>query len=155
MKGLNSLIALGAWILWNHRNRSVFDGLSPSVPAALSQAREERHLQEMTGPKGLSFLAATNLVSQLCQMKWCICSQLSLWIVSCIYVLDLLRRDFLQSGSILDHPYFLLNIMMRTSPARSRKKFWDKEGKHWDKVKEGEKTQSSMSNCVVSAPPKP
>jgi hypothetical protein len=44
MKGLNSLIALGAWILWNHRNRSVFDGLSPSVPAALSQAREERHL---------------------------------------------------------------------------------------------------------------
>jgi hypothetical protein len=32
MRGLNSLIALGAWILWNHWNRIVFDGLSPSVP---------------------------------------------------------------------------------------------------------------------------
>jgi hypothetical protein len=44
MGGLNSLIALGAWILWNHRNRIVFDGLSSSVSAALSQAREEHQL---------------------------------------------------------------------------------------------------------------
>jgi hypothetical protein len=35
MKGVNSLIALGAWIIWNHRNRIVFDGISPSVSAAL------------------------------------------------------------------------------------------------------------------------
>jgi hypothetical protein len=56
---INSLIALGAWIIWNHRNRIVFDGISPSVSAALCQAREEQQLWEMAGAKGLSFLAAT------------------------------------------------------------------------------------------------
>jgi hypothetical protein len=56
---VNSLIALGAWIIWNHRNRIVFDGISPSVSAALCQAREEQQLWEMAGAKGLSFLAAT------------------------------------------------------------------------------------------------
>jgi hypothetical protein len=30
-KGLNSLISLGLWILWNHRNACVFDGLSPCL----------------------------------------------------------------------------------------------------------------------------
>jgi hypothetical protein len=63
MRGLNYLIALGAWILWNHRNRIFFDGLSPSVSAALCKAREEEHLWEMAGAKGLSFLAATTRVS--------------------------------------------------------------------------------------------
>jgi hypothetical protein len=57
------LIVLGAWILWKHPNRCVFDGISPSIPAALSQAREERYLWEMAGAQGHSFLAATNLVS--------------------------------------------------------------------------------------------
>ncbi|KAL5673025.1 hypothetical protein ACJX0J_017331, partial [Zea mays] len=42
MRGLNSLIALGAWILWNHQNRIVFDGLPPSVSTSLGQAREEQ-----------------------------------------------------------------------------------------------------------------
>jgi hypothetical protein len=59
MRGVNSLIALGAWIIWNHRNRIVFDGISPSVSAALCQAREEQQLWEMARAKGLSFLAAT------------------------------------------------------------------------------------------------
>jgi hypothetical protein len=58
-RGLNSLIALGAWILWNHQNRIIFDGLSPSISTALRQAREEQQLWEMAGAKGLSFLAAT------------------------------------------------------------------------------------------------
>jgi hypothetical protein len=52
-KGLNSLIALSGWIIWNHRNICVFDGLSPSVPEALIQAREELRLWEMAGAKGL------------------------------------------------------------------------------------------------------
>lgn len=42
MRGLNSLIALGSWILWNHQNRIVFDGLPPSVSASLCQVREEQ-----------------------------------------------------------------------------------------------------------------
>jgi hypothetical protein len=41
-KGLNLLIILGAWILWKHCNRCVFDGTAPSLVAALSQANEER-----------------------------------------------------------------------------------------------------------------
>jgi hypothetical protein len=63
MRGLSSLIALGVWILWNHWNRIVFDGLSPSVLVALCHASEEQQLSEMPGAKGLSFLAATILVS--------------------------------------------------------------------------------------------
>ncbi|GJM91702.1 hypothetical protein PR202_ga08105 [Eleusine coracana subsp. coracana] len=57
-RGLNTLIILGAWILWNHRNRCVFDGISPSLAAALVQAGEERYLWELAGAKGLSFLTA-------------------------------------------------------------------------------------------------
>lgn len=63
MKDLNSLIALGTWILWKYQNRCVFDGVSPRISAALSQAREECHLWEMAGAKGLSFLVATCHVS--------------------------------------------------------------------------------------------
>jgi hypothetical protein len=66
MRALNSLIALGAWILWNHRNRIVFDGLSPSVSTALRQAREEQQLWEMAGAKGRSFLAATTRLLAAC-----------------------------------------------------------------------------------------
>lgn len=34
-KGLNSLIVLGAWVIWNHRNRCVFDGAVPNIAEAL------------------------------------------------------------------------------------------------------------------------
>jgi hypothetical protein len=57
-KGLNSLVILGAWILWKHRNRCVFDGISPSLAAALSQAEEEKKTWELVGAKGISFLVA-------------------------------------------------------------------------------------------------
>jgi hypothetical protein len=57
-KGLNSTIILGAWILWKHSNRCVFDGDAPSLAAALSQADEERSVCEMAGAKGISFLMA-------------------------------------------------------------------------------------------------
>ncbi|GJN13324.1 hypothetical protein PR202_gb00016 [Eleusine coracana subsp. coracana] len=57
-KGLNSLIILGAWVLWNHRNRCVFDRISPILPAILVQAEEERYLWELAGAKGVSFLTA-------------------------------------------------------------------------------------------------
>ena len=33
-KGLKSLIILGAWTLWNHRNNCVFDGASPNLARA-------------------------------------------------------------------------------------------------------------------------
>jgi hypothetical protein len=57
-KGLNSLIVLGAWTLWNHRNRCVFYGIVPSLGAALTLAGEERRLWSLAGAKGLSSLTA-------------------------------------------------------------------------------------------------
>lgn len=36
LKGLNSLIVLGAWSIWNHRNRCVFYGTAPSLGGALT-----------------------------------------------------------------------------------------------------------------------
>lgn len=58
-KGLSSLIALGAWIISNHRNKCIFDGWTPNVSLALSLAREERLMWEMAGAKSLSYLAAS------------------------------------------------------------------------------------------------
>jgi hypothetical protein len=55
-KGLNSLLILGAWTLWKHCNRCVFDGASPNLAAALSQAEEERVVWEPAGAKGITFL---------------------------------------------------------------------------------------------------
>jgi len=41
-KELNSLIILGAWIIWNHHNRCVFDGTPPNLAGALLLASEEQ-----------------------------------------------------------------------------------------------------------------
>jgi hypothetical protein len=57
-KGLNSLIILGAWAIWNHRNRCVFDGWNSNITLILSWAKEEMHRWEITGAKGISYLAA-------------------------------------------------------------------------------------------------
>lgn len=39
-KGLNSLIVLGAWILWNHCNRCVFDGVAPNLLETLARVQK-------------------------------------------------------------------------------------------------------------------
>jgi hypothetical protein len=57
-KGLDSLLSLGAWLIWNHRNRVVFDGVAPSLSLLLQTAHEEREKWQVAGAKGLSFLAA-------------------------------------------------------------------------------------------------
>jgi hypothetical protein len=57
-RGLNSIIILGAWVLWKHRNRCGFDVAAPSLAAALSQAGEDRLMWEVAGARGLSSLAA-------------------------------------------------------------------------------------------------
>jgi hypothetical protein len=40
-KGLNSIIILGVWTLWNHRNHGVFDGVNPSLSSIVSVINEE------------------------------------------------------------------------------------------------------------------
>jgi hypothetical protein len=57
-KGFNSLVVLGVWVIWKQRNMCVFDGMVPSVSAALLVAREEALLWTMAGARGLSLLQA-------------------------------------------------------------------------------------------------
>jgi hypothetical protein len=57
-KGLDSLIILDAWTIWNHRNKCVFDGRTPSLSSILASADKERSRWETAGAKGLCSLAA-------------------------------------------------------------------------------------------------
>lgn len=57
-KGLDSLIALGSWTIWNHRNKCVFDGIAPSLSQVLKQAGEDYEVWAFAGAKGLSLLSA-------------------------------------------------------------------------------------------------
>lgn len=55
-RGLNSLVILGAWMLWKHRNDCVFNGASPSVQQALRQIADEGNLWCLAGARGLAHL---------------------------------------------------------------------------------------------------
>jgi len=55
-KGFNSLITLGAWILWKHRNTCVFDGSAPNLQRALQEFKDEQQLWLAAGAKGLAAL---------------------------------------------------------------------------------------------------
>ena len=57
-KGLNSLIFLGAWIIWNHRNSCVFDGAIPNIAETLKLVGDERRRWTLAGARGLSHLTA-------------------------------------------------------------------------------------------------
>jgi hypothetical protein len=57
-KGINTLIILGSWTIWNHRNRCVFEKEAPSLTRALAMAVEERKLWVLEGAKGLNLLTA-------------------------------------------------------------------------------------------------
>jgi hypothetical protein len=57
-RGLNSLIILGAWTIWNHRNKCVFYGANPSMMKILILAGEEQRQWMIVGARGLSHLVA-------------------------------------------------------------------------------------------------
>jgi hypothetical protein len=40
-EGFNSLVALGAWRIWKHRNNCVFHRTSPSVSGVLQEIKDE------------------------------------------------------------------------------------------------------------------
>lgn len=43
-KGFNTLVIVGAWLIWKHRNSCVFEGNSPSMNEVLRFFRDEHHL---------------------------------------------------------------------------------------------------------------
>jgi hypothetical protein len=57
-QGLNSVIILVAWSLWNHRNRCVFDGRQPDLNGLLSSIRDDMYMWELAGARGISHLLA-------------------------------------------------------------------------------------------------
>jgi hypothetical protein len=57
-KGLNSLIILGTWILWKHRNDIVFNRATPHLSTALSIAGEEVWCWSKASAKGLQLQLA-------------------------------------------------------------------------------------------------
>lgn len=48
-QGLNSVIILVAWSLWNHRNRCVFDGRQADLNGLLSSIRDDMYMWELAG----------------------------------------------------------------------------------------------------------
>ena len=58
-KGVNTLIILGAWIIWKHRNACVFEGVSPLVNTILCELKDEHDLWCMAGAKKLQGLGLT------------------------------------------------------------------------------------------------
>ena len=57
-KGLNSLIILGAWSVWRHRNDCVFNGTVPNMATDVILAMDEVQLWSLAGARDLSLLSA-------------------------------------------------------------------------------------------------
>jgi hypothetical protein len=57
-RGFNSLIILGAWLIWKHRNQCVFQGNAPNIADVLVAILDER-CGFQPGAKDLSFLQIT------------------------------------------------------------------------------------------------
>jgi hypothetical protein len=55
-KGLNSLITLGLWTLWNHRNGCVFGRATPSLEGAIRRAEEEIIIWKFAGANHLALI---------------------------------------------------------------------------------------------------
>jgi hypothetical protein len=62
-KGFNSLVILGVWTIWKHRNRCVFDECNPRLVTTLRVAKEEAVLWSLTGAKALPFLQVEELLA--------------------------------------------------------------------------------------------
>ena len=53
-----SVIILGAWLVWKHRNYCVFDGGSPDLSRVISSFREAAQQWFVAGAQGVSYLLA-------------------------------------------------------------------------------------------------
>jgi len=57
-KGVNSIITLGSWSLWNHHNCCVFDGITPNSSSVIRVIKEEMQQWSFAGARGVSHLLA-------------------------------------------------------------------------------------------------
>ena len=48
-KGLDSIIILGAWTIWKHRNRCIFDGITSNIPCVILGIKDELHQWSFAG----------------------------------------------------------------------------------------------------------
>jgi hypothetical protein len=55
-KGFNTLVMLGTWVIWKHRNACVFDDAAPVMAALLVE--KEALMWSMAGARGISLLQA-------------------------------------------------------------------------------------------------
>jgi hypothetical protein len=55
-RGFNSIIILGAWCLWLHRNKAVFDGVIPSIHGIKSVFLDEFECWRLAGARHLEAL---------------------------------------------------------------------------------------------------
>jgi hypothetical protein len=62
-KGLNSLIILGAWMLWRLQNDCVFNRTAPRIVATLCMVGEEVVLWGTAGAKGLALLIGHDMAA--------------------------------------------------------------------------------------------
>jgi len=65
-KGFNSVIILGAWSLWKHRNSVVFDKIQPSLRTVLRAFDDEPHLWCFAGAKNLRARVQPRVWFDLC-----------------------------------------------------------------------------------------
>jgi len=61
-KGVNSLIILGAWTIWKHRNACVFEGIAPLVDSIMQDRKDEHNLWCLAGAKKLQGLGLTGVI---------------------------------------------------------------------------------------------
>ena len=57
-KGVNSIIILGSWSLWSHRNQCVFYGIRPNSSNVIRFIKEEMQQWSFAGARGVSHLLA-------------------------------------------------------------------------------------------------
>lgn len=57
-KGFDSILILGAWTIWKHRNRYVFDGITPDVSCVVSVIKEDLRQWSFAGARGVSHVLA-------------------------------------------------------------------------------------------------
>jgi hypothetical protein len=58
---MDSLLIMGAWMIWKLRNRVVFDGVTLSLFPLLESVNEETEKWHVAGARGLSFLVGSSV----------------------------------------------------------------------------------------------